>query len=112
MKFILRWLLAALVLLLIANFVPGIALTGWYAAIITVAILGLVNAIIRPIIVLLTLPINILTLGLFSFVINALLIWFVATIVQGFSVDGFVAALIAAILLAAANAVISFFLKK
>lgn len=112
MKFFLRWLLAAVALLAIANLVPGIELTGWYAAIITVAILGLVNAIIRPVIVLFTLPINILTLGLFSFVINALLIWFVSTIVEGFSIAGFIPALIGAILLSVFTAVISFFLKK
>lgn len=89
MYLLFRWVMNALVLLLIAYYIPGIQVSGFYAALITALILGLVNAILRPIFLLLTLPVNIVTLGLFTFVINALLFWFVATIVKGFEVAGF-----------------------
>ena len=89
MKLLIRWFLNALTLLAIAYYLPGVAVSGFYAALIAALVLGLVNAIIRPILVLLTLPINILTLGLFTLVINGLLFWFVSTIVKGFAVAGF-----------------------
>lgn len=89
MTLLLRWLINALVLLGIAYYVPGIRVAGFYAALIAALILGLVNAVIKPLIVFLTLPVNILTLGLFTFVINAFLFWFVATVVKGFEVTGF-----------------------
>lgn len=69
--------------------VPGIRITNFYAAVIAVLVLGLVNALIKPLILLLTLPFNILTLGLFTLIINALLFWFSSTIVKGFDVAGF-----------------------
>ena len=99
MYIILRWVINALALLVVANIVPGFHVSGLYAALIAALILGLVNAVIRPILLLLTLPINILTLGLFTFVVNALMIWLVATIVKGFEVQGFVPALLAALIL-------------
>lgn len=89
MKFIIRWLINALLLLLIAYLLQGIEVTSLYIALIAAAILGLVNALIRPIIILITLPINIITLGLFTLVINALLFWFVASFLEGFSISGF-----------------------
>jgi len=94
MNLIIRLLLNAAALLLVAYLVPGFSVDGFYAALIVAIILGIVNAIIKPILVLLTLPITILTLGLFTLVINALLIWFVSTIVKGFYVESFGAALI------------------
>jgi len=66
---------------------------------VTALVLGFVNAVIRPILFLLTLPVNILTLGLFTFVVNALMIWLVATVVKGFSVDAFSTAVLAAVML-------------
>ncbi len=99
MKFIIRLLLNAAALLLVAYLVPGFEVSGFYAALISAVILGLFNAIVKPILVMLTLPITILTLGLFTLVINGVLIWFVASFIEGFSVDGFVTALIGGIIL-------------
>jgi putative membrane protein len=75
-----------------------VVLQGWGPALIAALVLGLVNALVRPILIVLTLPVTILTLGLFIFVINALLFWFVAEIVHGFAVTGFGAALVGSIL--------------
>lgn len=88
----LRWILNTLVLMLVAYLVPGVTFSGFWSALITSAIFGLVNAIIRPIMIVLTLPINILTLGLFTLVINALMFWLTSAIVKGFEVANFAAA--------------------
>ena len=93
-----RWIVNAAALLLVAYLYPGVQVETFTAAMIAALVLGLVNAIVRPLLVLLTLPVTILTLGLFLFVINALLFWGVAEIVQGFRVTGFVAALLGSIL--------------
>lgn len=111
MKFIARFLLSVLALLVIAEYVPGIELDGIYAAIISVLILGLLNAVVRPVLFILTLPITILTLGLFSFVINAFLFWFVASFVQGFSVNGFLAALLGSVIMTVVNMIGSNWIK-
>lgn len=94
-----RWFLNTLALIAVANIVPGIHVDTFYNALIAALILGLVNALIRPLLIILTLPVNILTLGLFTFVINALMILLAATIVKGFVVTGFVPAFFAAIIL-------------
>ena len=99
MKLLIRLLINALAILLVAYLVPGVAVTGFYTALIVAVVLGLLNLVIKPLILLLTLPITILTLGLFTFVINALLFWFVGTVVKGFSVDGFVPAFLGALIL-------------
>jgi putative membrane protein len=93
-----RWLLNAIALLAVAYFYEGVQVSGLTAALLAALVLGLVNAIVRPILVLLTLPVTILTLGLFLFVLNALLFWLAAEIVGGFQVTGFVAALVGSIL--------------
>ena len=93
-----RWLLNAGALLLVAYLYPGVDVTSFGAALVAAILLGLVNAVIRPILLMFTLPITILTLGLFIFVINALLFWLVAEIVGGFHVAGFWAALVGSIL--------------
>lgn len=95
---LLRILIGAGALLLVANFVPGVTVSGWYTALIAAAVLGVLNAIVKPILVILTLPITILTLGLFVFVINASLFMFAASFIDGFAVEGFVTALIASVL--------------
>ena len=97
-KILVRWLLLAAALLLVAYLYPGVTITSFFAAAMAALVLGLVNAVIRPFLVLLTLPVTILTLGLFLFVINALLFWLVAEIVQGFQVTGFVASLVGSVL--------------
>ena len=95
---LLRWVINAAGLLLVAYLYPGVQVEGFVAALLAALVLGLVNAVIRPILVILTLPATLLTLGLFIFVINALLFWFVAEIVHGFRVTGFGAALLGSIL--------------
>ena len=98
MKLLLRWALSAGALLLVAYLYPGVQVGGIGVALIAALMLGLVNAIIRPVLVLLTLPVTLLTMGLFIFVINAFLFWFVAEIVTGFRVNGFIAALIGSLM--------------
>ena len=93
-----RLLVVVLALLLVAEFVPGIEVEGFYTALIVAIILGLLNITIKPILFVLTLPITLLTFGLFSFVLNGLIFWFVASFVEGFSVDGFVPAFIGALI--------------
>lgn len=106
MALILRWIINALALLTLTYILPGITVSGFYAALIAALILGIINAILRPILILLTLPINILTLGLFTFIINGFLFWFVGTIVKGFEVQGFWTALIGALIMTLINAII------
>jgi putative membrane protein len=93
-----RWIVNAAALLLVAYLYPGVQVAGFGSALAAALVLGLVNAVIRPILVILTLPVTVLTLGLFLFVINALLFWLAATIVGGFAVNGFGSALLGSIL--------------
>jgi putative membrane protein len=89
MRLILRWLINAAALFALPYLVSSIRVKDFVAALIVALVLGLINAIIRPILALLTLPVTILTLGFFILVINALLFWFVASFVDGFEVGGF-----------------------
>ena len=98
MKIIVRWLLLAAALLLVAHLYPGVVVKSFGSAMLAAFVLGLLNTLLRPILVLLTLPVTILTLGLFLFVINALMFYFAASVLQGFSVTGFGAALIGSVL--------------
>lgn len=98
MTLLLRWLLNGVALMLVAYLYSGVTVTGIVPALIAALVLGLVNAVIRPILVILTLPVTLLTLGLFIFVINALLFWLVAEMVPGFRVSGFMAALIGSLM--------------
>ena len=93
-----RWIVNAAALLLVAYMYPGVHVESFFAAAMAALVLGLINAVMRPILVILTLPVTLLTLGLFLFVINALLFWLVAEVVAGFTVNGFVAALIGSLL--------------
>ena len=111
MRLILRWIINALALVAATQLIAGFQVDSFYAALIAAAIIGLLNAIVRPVLVLLTLPITVMTLGLFTFVINAALIWFVSTFIQGFQVDGFLPALLLAMILWAVSTVTSWFLK-
>ena len=99
MTLLLRILWNALGLLLIAEFVPGIIVSDFYSALIAAVILGILNAVVRPVLVLLTLPITILTLGLFTLVINAVLFIFAASFIEGFSVESFWYALLGSLLM-------------
>ena len=112
MKLLLRWLLSALALMGIAYYLPGIGVANFYTALIAALVLGLVNALIRPIILVLTLPVNILTLGLFTLVVNALMFLLVATVVKGFTVAGFWPAFWGALIMTLVGWVVSGLLKK
>lgn len=98
MKIIARVLLSALALLIVANLIPGIEVSGLYPAIIAALILGLLNVFIKPILIVLTLPLTIVTLGLFIFVINGFLFWFTASFIDGFTVESFISALLGALI--------------
>ncbi|MBI5138692.1 MAG: phage holin family protein [Candidatus Vogelbacteria bacterium] len=98
MTIIIRWIINALVLLGIAYIVPGIVVGSFYNALIVAVVLAIVNIILKPILVLLTLPINVMTLGLFTLVINALLFWFASTVAKGFYVEGFIAAFLGSLI--------------
>jgi putative membrane protein len=92
-KILIRVLVTAAALLLIAQYIPGIAVASFYTAVIVAVLWGIISLTVKPILTILTLPITILTLGLFSFVLNALLFWLLALFVPGFTVAGFVPAL-------------------
>ena len=111
MKFIARFLLTVLGLMVIAEFISGITIDTFYIATIAAIILGLLNAFVRPILLILTLPITIITLGLFSLVINAFLFWFAASFIDGFSVSGFLAAFIGSLLLSVVSTIGSMWIK-
>ena len=97
MKLLVVWIINAVALLALPYVFDSIRIDGFYTALIAALILGLINAVIRPILVLLTLPLTLITLGLFIFVINGLLFWFVASFVKGFHVAGFWPAVFGAI---------------
>jgi putative membrane protein len=98
MRLVLVWILNAIALLGVAAIYPGVQVQDWLSAAIAALVLGLVNTLVKPLLVLLTLPVTILTLGLFLVVLNALLFWGVSEVVKGFHVDGFWQAVIGAIL--------------
>jgi putative membrane protein len=98
MKLIVKWLLAACALLLVAYIYPGVQLQGYGSALIAAAVIGLFNVLLRPVLVVLTLPVTIITLGLFLFVINALLFWAASGLLQGFAVNGFWAAMLGSVI--------------
>lgn len=99
MHFLLRLLINGIVFYCIALYVPGIHANGFGAAVLAAFIFGIVNAVVRPIVLLLTLPFTIVTLGLFIIVVNALMFWLATWITPGFKVDGFTPALIGGIIM-------------
>lgn len=96
-KLLIVWVLNALALMAVANFVPGIQVASFKVALLAAVVIGLVNMLIKPLLVLLTLPITIITLGLFLLVINGLLFWLVGHLLQGFSVSTVMAGVIGAL---------------
>lgn len=98
MKLIAKWLLAACALLLVAYIYPGVQLQGYGTALIAAAVIGLFNVLLRPVLVILTLPVTVVTLGLFLFVINALLFWAASGLLDGFGVNGFWAAMLGSVI--------------
>ena len=103
MEILVSWLVSALAILATAYVLPGVRIENIFTALITAVVLGIINSILKPILLLLTLPINILTLGLLTFVINALLVLLASAIVPGFKVDGFWWALAFSIVLSLVN---------
>jgi putative membrane protein len=98
MTLILVWILNAVALLIVAYLLPGIAVASFGSALIAALVLGLLNMLVKPVLVLLTLPITIVTLGLFLIILNALLFWFAGSILKGFQVNGSWWAVIGAVL--------------
>lgn len=105
MKLFARILITALALLITARIIPGIEVESLYTAIIAALILGLLNVFVKPLLVILTLPITILTLGLFMFVINAGLFLFAASFIDGLSVDGFLTALLGSLVVSVISSI-------
>jgi putative membrane protein len=112
MKIIVRWLLLAAALLLVAYLYPGVTINSFGSAMIAAFVLGLFNTLLRPILVLLTLPVTLITLGLFLFVINALMFYFAASVLDGFHVSGFGAALIGSLLYSLCGMVIDVAMER
>jgi putative membrane protein len=106
MKLIVRWFLLAAALLLVANIYSGVTVHSFPSALIAAFVLGLFNTLVRPLLVLLTFPVTVLTLGLFLFVINALMFWAAASLLAGFNVTGFGAALLGSLIYSACGLVI------
>jgi putative membrane protein len=100
---IVHWLLSALLLWLVSRIVPGVYVDGAAAALLAALVLGIANTLVRPVLVLITLPITVLTLGLFLIVINALMLLLTSAIVRGFSVHGFTSAALAGLVLGVFN---------
>ena len=98
MKIIAKWLLSAVALLAVAHLYSGVQVTSFGSAMIAAFVIGLFNTVLRPILVVLTLPVTLITLGLFMFVINALMFWAAASVLDGFHVQGFMAALIGSLI--------------
>lgn len=107
MKLIIKWLLSAAALLAVAYLYSGVVLTGYTSALIAAFVIGLFNTLLKPILVVLTLPVTLITLGLFLFVINALMFWAAASVLDGFKVNGFVAALIGSLIYSVMSMVIN-----
>lgn len=110
MGILINWIVSAMVVFSVAYILPGVHVVDFTSALVVALVLGIINAFLKPILLILTLPINILTLGLFTFVLNAILIMFVSSIVPGFTVDGFLWALVFGVILSVANTFVNRFL--
>jgi putative membrane protein len=100
---LLRWLVLTVAVLTAARLLDGIHVDGIFPALLAAALLGILNAVLRPVLIFLTLPLNILTLGLFTFIINALLLLIVSAVIPGFDVVGFWTAVLGALIIGAAS---------
>ena len=111
-KMILKWLLSAAALLGVAYIYGGVSVASFSSALVAALVIGLLNMLVRPVLVLLTIPITLLTLGLFLFVINALMFWAASGLVGGFHVAGFWAALLGSLIYSALGVVIDALLER
>nr|WP_321225450.1 phage holin family protein [uncultured Psychroserpens sp.] len=112
MNLLIRLLITAIIVMILAHFLPGVAVSGFVAAFIVAVVLGLLNFIVKPILVILTIPITIMTLGLFLFVINACIILLADKFIDGFGVSGFWIALLFSILLSICQSIAYSVLKE
>lgn len=103
MSLLIRFFGTVLAVLLAAYYVPGFAVSGFYAAAIVAVVLGVLNITVKPLILILTLPLNLLTFGLFTFIVNALLLWFISTFIAGFAISGFIPALWGSLIITIVN---------
>ena len=111
-KMILKWLLSAAALLGVAYIYGGVSVASFSSALVAALVIGLLNMLVRPVLVLLTIPITLLTLGLFLFVINALMFWAASGLVGGFHVNGFWAALLGSLIYSALGVLIDAVLER
>lgn len=112
MKFLFRWFSVAIGFFAAAYLVPGVEVSGFGTAILLAALWGIIGILVRPILVVLTLPVTILTFGLFTFIINAGLFWWLGGIIEGFSVRGFAAALLGSLIMSAVSSATFWFLER
>jgi putative membrane protein len=112
MKLITQWLLSAAALLAVAYLYEGVVVTSFGAALLAAALLGALNLVLRPVLILLTLPVTLLTLGLFLFVVNALVFWAAAGLLSGLDVRSFGAALLGSLIYSALQLAIDFVLAR
>ena len=112
MRLILIWIFNAIALLAVAYLLPGIHVDGFISALIAALLLGLINTLLRPLLILFTLPVTVLSLGLFILVINGLLFWFAGSVLKGFEVNSFWAGMVGALLYSAFSFVLSLFLRQ
>ena len=112
MRLLLGWAINAGVLLLLPYLIPAVQVTSFGTALVVALVLGLLNVFVRPVLVLLTLPITVLTLGLFLFVINGLMFWMVSRLLDGFEVAGFWWAVLAALVYSVASSAVSSLLLR
>jgi putative membrane protein len=112
MKILVKWLLSAVALLAVANLYGGVMVSSFGAAMVAALVMGLLNAVVRPILIILTLPLTLVTLGLFLFVINAAMFWSAAAVLDGFQVQGFGAALIGSLIYTVLGLVIESALER
>ncbi len=112
MKLLIKWLLSAAALLLVAYIYQGVEVSSFTAALVAAFVIGLLNTFVRPVLVILTLPVTVLTLGLFLFIINALMFWAASGVLSGFHVRDFTAALIGSLIYSVIGIVIESALER
>ena len=112
MKLIVKWLCSAAALLAVAYLYSGVVVASFAGALVAAAVLGALNTVVRPVLVLLTLPVTLVTLGLFMFVINALMFWAAASLVSGLNVSGFGAALMGSLIYSVLQLAVDFVLER
>ncbi|MCL1905546.1 MAG: phage holin family protein [Clostridiales bacterium] len=111
-SFMWRVIINGLALILVAKLLGGVQVSGVFSAFIAALVLGVLNAVIRPLLLLFSLPLNIMTLGLFTLVVNGLVLWMVTAFVKGFSISNFWLTIVSAILLAAISGLLSWLIGK